>query len=91
MRTARSSTVPGRVSITETPLDRDPPDRDPPGRTHPQTEIPLDTDPPPVNRITDRYKNITFPQLRSRAVARKQAPFCGKSEVLQHKLQSRVA
>ena len=64
---------------TEIPLDRDPPgqrfflDRDPsfldrdlpgqrpllPGQRPPWTEIPL-----PVNRITDRYKNITFPQLR---------------------------
>ena len=30
-----------------------------PGQRPPWTEIPL-----PVNRITDRYKNITFPQLR---------------------------
>ena len=55
MRTTRS--LPYRVSLsgvslTETPLDRDPPDRDP----------------PLVNRITDRCKNITFPQLRLRAV-----------------------
>ena len=53
---------------TEIPLDRDPSflDRDLPGQRPllpgqrpPWTEIPL-----PVNRITDRYKNITFPQLR---------------------------
>ena len=41
---------------TETPLDRDPLDRDPPDRD------------PPANRIIDRCKNITFPQLRLRAV-----------------------
>ena len=44
--------------MTETPLHRDPP----------WTRNPLDRDPPPVNRITDRCKNITFPQLRLRAV-----------------------
>ena len=42
-------------------LDRDLPGQRPllPGQRPPWTEIPL-----PVNRITDRYKNITFPQLR---------------------------
>ena len=50
------------VSLTETPLDRDIP-----GHKHPRTETPLDR-PPLVNRITDRCKNITFPQLRLRAV-----------------------
>ena len=44
------------------PTDREPPGQRPPGQTSPWTEI------PPVNRITDRCKNITFPQLRLRAV-----------------------
>ena len=52
MRTARS--LPWQRPL---PLDRDLPDRDP-----------LDRDPHPVNRITDRCKNITFPQIRLRAV-----------------------
>ena len=47
---------------TETLLDSDPP----------WTETPVDRDPmdrnPRVNRITDRCKNITLPQLRLRAV-----------------------
>ena len=34
----------------------------------PRTETPSQTPLPPVNRITDRCKNITFPQLRLRAV-----------------------
>ena len=50
-----------RPLSTETPLDRDP-----------RTETPLDRDPseqrPPVNRITDMCKVITFQQLRLRAV-----------------------
>ena len=54
MRTARSSTVPGSLR------DRDPPPRD---RYIPWTE----TTPPP-NRMTDRCKNITFPQLSLRTV-----------------------
>ena len=55
MRTARSYR-------TETPLWAE----------TPWTETPLDRDPldrdPPVNRITDRCKNITFPQLCLRVV-----------------------
>ena len=53
--------------------DRDPPslDRDPPGqrplnRDSPWTETPRQR--PPAQRITDRCKNITFPQLCLRAV-----------------------
>ena len=61
----------GSPTWTEIPLDRDPPWTEilpgqrpllpgqRPGQRPPWTEIPL-----PVNRITDRYKNITFPQLR---------------------------
>ena len=58
---------------TEIPLNRDAPRQIPPGqrplgqRPPAWTETPLDRD-PPVNRITDRYKNITLPQLRLRAV-----------------------
>ena len=57
-------------------LDRDPPlDRDPQwtetlpplDRDHPR-QRPLWIEDPPVNRITDRCKNITFPQLRLRVV-----------------------
>ena len=58
-----------RLPWTETLLDRasinrDPPwqrtplDRDPPGQRPPWTEN------PPVNRMTYRCKNITFPELR---------------------------
>ena len=36
--------------------------------------------PPPVNRITDRYKNITFPQPRLRTVMKKHTEFPHKSE-----------
>ena len=47
MRTARSSSRPGGVST-----------RHPPGsRPHPEQACP-----PPVNRMTDRCKNITLPQ-----------------------------
>ena len=68
------------IPFTETPLDgdppgqkpsldRDPPDRDPIGQRPPLTETPrLWTETPAVNRITDRCKNITFPQLRLHAV-----------------------
>ena len=55
-------------SRMRTALDRDPPkeiplDRDTPlDRDNPWTET------PPVNRITDGCKNITFPQLRLQAV-----------------------
>ena len=53
MRTAHSSTVLGGS----------------PWQRPPWTETPLDRDPPPrVNRITDRCKNITFPQLHLQAV-----------------------
>ena len=61
---------------TEIPLDRDPPgqrlprtetswteiplDRDPPGQRSPWTETPRERPPTPVNRITDRRKNITL-------------------------------
>ena len=41
-----------------------PPTRQPPGSWHP----PHRSRHPPVNRITDICKNITFPQLRLRAV-----------------------
>ena len=75
MRTTRALLygVGGGVSVTDTarhPADRDNPrqrppwgsDRDPP-ETHPWTETHY-----PMNRITDRCKNITFPQLLLRAV-----------------------
>ena len=44
------------------------PDRDPPGQRPPWTKIPPPRTerPPPVNRITDRCKTITYPQLRCR-------------------------
>ena len=58
---------PGQTPLTETPPQRPPSgqrpslDRDPLGRDYPgQRPPPLDRD-PHVNRITDRYKNITFP------------------------------
>ena len=47
---------------TETSLDR-PMDRDVPGQRPPWTETPQ-TETLPVDRITDRCKNITLPQLR---------------------------
>ena len=63
---------------TETLLDRHPLDRDPPGQRPPWTKNPQDREPlqhrppwteiNPVNRITDKCKNITFSQLRLRAV-----------------------
>ena len=71
MRTARSLMYRG-VSLDRDPpagqrpppLDRDTPllDRHPTDRNLPWTETPA------VNRITDKCKNITFPQLRLRAV-----------------------
>ena len=36
--------------------------------TPPATHAPLSRTSPPVNRITDTFKNITFPQLRLRAL-----------------------
>ena len=58
-----------RDPLTETPLDRDPAAQIPPWTDTPGQK-PLDRYPPsgqrtPLpNRITDRCKNITFPQLR---------------------------
>ena len=46
------------------PLDRDLPDGDPLLYRDPLDGDPPDREPPPVNRITDRCKNIAFPQLR---------------------------
>ena len=76
-RSARTETLPDREPLDRDPLDRHslgrhPPDRNPPYRDTPQTEtprteIPLDTE-PPLNRMTHRCKNITFPQLRLRVV-----------------------
>ena len=53
--------------------DRDPLDREPPGQRTPGQKTPLDRDPlgkrphgqrpPPVNRLTDRCENITFPVI----------------------------
>ena len=74
MRSARSLPY-GGISLTETPPDRDPPgqrlplDRSPPPPNRPDRD-------PPVNRITDRCKNITFPQLRLRAVIRWREHIC---------------
>ena len=63
------------TETTHAPLDRDPgqrpPGQRPPGQNPPGTEtsswmeIPPGQRPrpPPVNRITDTYKNITLPQL----------------------------
>ena len=71
MRTARSSSRLGGGSPPGTPLrsrpspgSRSPCDQAPPGTRHP----PHRPDTPPVNRITDTCKNITFKQLRLRAV-----------------------
>ena len=58
------------VSLTETPTpDRDPLDRNPPWTEtapgqRPPGQRPTGQRPRPVNRITDRRKNITLPQLR---------------------------
>ena len=52
-----------RDTQTETPMDRDPLTQTP------QDRDPLDRDrDPPAERITDACENITFPQLRLRAV-----------------------
>ena len=51
------------VTLTETPSTDTPLDRDPPGQRPPWTENPLWTETPPVNRIADRCKNITLPQI----------------------------
>ena len=81
MRTSRSSTVregslSQRPPWTETPSgqrplppgQRPPPDRDPPAQKPLDRDLPWTETPPTLNRITDRYKNITFPQLLWRAV-----------------------
>ena len=64
----------------QTPPYRDPLDRDPSGQRPPWTKTPPgqrptsgqrppgQRAPSPVNRITDRCKSITFPQLRLRMV-----------------------
>ena len=73
-----------RPCWTETPLDRDPtgqrlPEQRPPGQRPLDRDAPwTETFPPPtlqtetlslpVNRITDKCKNITFPQLHLQAV-----------------------
>ena len=50
-------------------LDRGPPlTEPPPGQGSPQRPLPFWTKTSPVNRITDRCKNITFPELRLRTV-----------------------
>ena len=46
------------------------PERDAPGQRPPCGQRPPDRDPPSLNRITDRCKNITFPKLRLRAVTK---------------------
>ena len=74
MRTARSSSR--RVSTRHPPGPDTPPREQalpreqaqyPPGAYSPGPDLP-GADTPPVNRITDTCKNITFPQLRLRAV-----------------------
>ena len=75
MRTARSSSCRGGLHQAP-PWEQTRPGtkHPPPGAdTHPRDQTPLDQAPPgpgtpPVNRITDTCKNITFPQLRLRAV-----------------------
>ena len=56
MCTARSSSRPGVVS-TRHPLGADPP-----GVGTPSEQTPHGTRHPPVNRMTNRCKNITLPQ-----------------------------
>ena len=63
IRTARSSSRPGGVSTRHPPRTRP---REP-GTPPDQTPLGPGT-PPPVNRIRDTCKDITFPQLRLRAV-----------------------
>ena len=67
MRTARSRWRPGGGDLHQAP-----PWTRPPGTRHPTgTRPPQGETHPPVNRITDTCKNITFPQLRLRAVMMK--------------------
>ena len=66
MRTTRTllyGGLPDRDPLNRPP-ERSPPPlaRDPPGQRPPWTETPPTETPPPVNRITDRCKNITLPQ-----------------------------
>ena len=65
---SRPPTGPGNTP-DEAPPDQAPPTSRPPapGNRH---RLPGSRPPPPVNRITDTCKNITFPQLRLRAVIR---------------------
>ena len=85
MRTARNSSSPGSLHQTPPragtpchrhrpeqapPLGADPPGPDLPGPGTPPSRYPPGPGPPPVNKITDTCKNITFPQLRLRAVIR---------------------
>ena len=66
MRTARSSSQLGVSPPAGTPRTRHPPPR---ARYPLGPGTPLGPgNPPAVNRITDTCKNITFPQLRLRAV-----------------------
>ena len=83
MRTARSSSRPG--GLHQAPPGPDPPGPGtPPGTRHPPGSGPP---PPPVNRITDTCKNITFPQLRLWAVIKSEskADHVGKNAELPHR------
>ena len=63
MHTACSSSRPGGL-YQAPPRDQAPPGADPPDQAPPREQTPLPRDqatPPPVNRMTDRCKNITFP------------------------------
>ena len=55
-------------SRTPPPWSMHPPDQAPPGPGTPRDQTLREQAHPPVNRITDTCKNITFPQLRLRAV-----------------------
>ena len=74
MRTAPSSTVPRRSPSQRPPWTETPQTETPLVKDSHRTETLLDRDPrqrsspPPVNRITDRSKIITYPQLRLRVV-----------------------
>ena len=56
------------ASVSRGCLDRHPPWADPPGQTSPFSIACWDAHPLPVNRITGRCKNITFPHFCLRAV-----------------------
>ena len=103
MRAARSSSRPGGVFTRhlqdQAPWEQTPQTRHPTGTRHPPgpgTPRPGPGTLPPVNRVTNRCKNITLPQtsfaggknsMKMRLKNRKIGPFSNTIKILTHKCQ----